>query len=317
MSVADSIESGIAGVPLAEAVFDAVESIGFGENAFNPVVAGTSIYSACDNAKDFLADPIGSFAASGVGWVIEHVPALKLSLDAVSGDEEAIERTTKTWTDQVAKPLGDVATAIRQAGSDTRDGWTGPDATEYREATARLAVNSEALSAGADAAAVALKGAGSLVIEVRNVIRDELSKLLVWTVATYAAGVAASAPTGGGSVVAATNMILLRASALGQRFAGMLRTLSTKLDDLAQRLSVLGKAAEALRRGATKLDGLATSVTDAVGRNAVANGSGSVASVLSGSLARVTPSTATSVASDLGLGAVKATGDAWGAARET
>ncbi|WP_040768778.1 hypothetical protein [Tsukamurella sp. 1534] len=306
MSITETIDDATKGVPLAESVYEAVE--GLAEQ--NPMQFAGNVFTGGIAVQEIVTDPVGTFFASGVGWIFEHVPALKSSLDAVSGNPDAIDDLTDTWEKQVAAPLAAVSSTVENAGGATASGWSGSDGNAYRAATARLAVSSDALSESARSAASTLAFAGGLVEEVRNFIRDELSKLCAWAVATWAAGAAASVPTGGASVVGATNTIVLRATALAQKFAGLLRTLTGKLQALTSRLGTLGDAVKALRVAGAKLDGAATATAKAVDNGAV------VRTVID--LAESKPSIG---AGDILLNGVvaeyKAAGDAWAADQGT
>lgn len=253
MSLGDLVD----GIPAAEAVRDAAEAVSEGDWG-GLIGSGISLGSSI---ADIGSDPIGSFFAAGFGWAIEHNPILRYALDAVSGDEEAIDAVCETWEEKVATPLAGVATAVAQASTSTTSGWQGEAADAYRAATTTLAGHSEALSTAASSAATGLRGAGTLVLEVRSFIRDELSSFLGWTVASYAVAAASSAPTFGASVATFINTTILRGAALGQRFSRTLTRLADRLDGWSDQLSVLGKAADALRRAATKVDGIAGSAT--------------------------------------------------------
>lgn len=296
----------VEGVPLAESVRDAAEAVSDGSWAG----LGGALFGAGSAVKDIAEDPIGAIGAAGFGWVFEHVPILRSALDAVSGNPEAIDAVCDTWADDVAKPLAGVATAVAEASSGTRDGWSGDAADAYRTATTTLAGHSEALGTAARAAATGLKVAGTFVIEVRNTIRDELSKFLGWMVAGYAVAAAASAPTAGGSIATFTNGVILRGAQLGQKFAGILRTLSSKLDSFAGSLGKLGDAADALRRAATRIDGASSRVGDLATSGAA---SGRVMNELVSRWSSATPTAPTvlGVGKDLGVAGVKAAGDGW------
>ncbi|KXO87642.1 hypothetical protein AXK57_09520 [Tsukamurella pulmonis] len=299
--VIDTVGDAVAGVPLAEAVVDAAEAVFQDQSPMGLIAA---VLSGTSEVSGIIDDPIGSFFASGVGWIIEAIPALQSALDAVSGNEENIEDLNKLWTEQIAKPLAGVADDVRSAAVATASGWSGVDATAYRTTTTALAEHSEALGTAARATAAGMSFAGSLVLEVRTFIRDELSKLLVWAVAAYAVATASSIPTGGASVVAATNTILLRGAALAQRFAGVLRKLTTKLESLAEKFASLGTAARALKRASTGIDNVAASTTRAVD-------DGIVVQTAFHLMGKSPISSATEVAASAGTSAIKATGDGW------
>lgn len=305
MSTTESIEESISGVPLAEAVFDAGSAVVDG-NGLGAVGGAVDTVLKIDGV---VTDPIGSFAAAGVGWVIEHIPVLKEALDAVSGDEEAINAVKTVWEQKVALPLDEVSKSVKEAGAATASGFTGVDADAYRTSTAKLAVETSALAYSAKSAATGISFAGAMVIEVRNWIRDELSKFLAWTLAKMAAAAAASVPTAGSSVVAATNSVLLQGAMLGQKFARMLQKLTSKLETLAGKLSSLGNATQALRRVSAGIDGVAARTTTALDNGAVIN----TAFRLAGDKPTFNIGAA---AVDLGIAEVKAAGDTWVTNRE-
>lgn len=294
------------GVPLAESVRDAADAVSDG----SWTGMGGAAFGVVSAVKDIAADPIGAIGAAGFGWVIEHVPILRSALDAVSGDPDAIDAVCDTWADNVATPLAGVATAVEEASAGTRSGWSGDAADAYRTATATMAGHSEALGTAARAASAGLRVAGTLVIEVRNTIRDELSKFLGWLAAGYAVAAAASAPTAGGSIAAFTNGAILRGAQLGQKFASMLQRLSSKLQSFAGRLGRLGDAAQALQRTAVRIDSAATRAAD-LGTSGV--GSSRVMSELVSRWSSSSPTAPTLVAvgKDLGSTAIKAAGDGW------
>ncbi|ADG79132.1 ESX-1 secretion-associated protein EspA/EspE-like domain-containing protein OS=Tsukamurella paurometabola(strain ATCC 8368 / DSM / CCUG 35730 / CIP 100753/ JCM 10117 / KCTC 9821 / NBRC 16120 / NCIMB 702349 / NCTC 13040) OX=521096 GN=Tpau_2528 PE=4 SV=1 [Tsukamurella paurometabola] len=250
----ETVAGGVAGIPVAEQGVDLVNAAAealdgelTGGAAAAAFGVGSEIYSAAQ-------DPIGYFAASGVGWVIEHVPFLKDALDAVSGNPEDIDRVSKEWKEKVGEALVTVGDDVRAAAAVTTDGWSGDAGDAYRKATESLATISDAMSRSAAKSAGGLAAAGSFVVEVRNTIRDELSKLCVWVVATVAAGAAASVPTAGASVVTATNSVLYRAAVTAQRFSSLLQKLGAKLKTMATKMSDLTSATRALRAATNSVD---------------------------------------------------------------
>ncbi len=298
----------IDGVPLAESVRDAAQAVS--EDGFFSFSSGGAAFGVAGAVADVASDPLGSIFAAGFGWVIEHNPILRTALDAVSGNPDAIESVTTTWTDEVATPLATVAGSVSAAAQSTSEGWTGEAGEAYRTATTGLAGHSEALGLAARAAATGLSAAGTLVVEVRNYIRDELSSFLGWLAAGSAIASAASVPTAGGSVAAFINAGILRGAVLGQRFARVLRKLADKLESFTSRLGALGKAADALRRAAARIDGAAVRVTAATNSGVTA---GRISSELIARWSDATPAMPTGVeaAKDAGIITAKAIGDGW------
>lgn len=307
-----TVERGVAGIPIAESAVDLVsasaDALDGEASGLNGVAAVVGIGAEVSSA---VADPVGYFAAAGMGWVIEHVPPLKWSLDAVSGNPEEIKKVTKAWTETVGKPMATVAEKVRDAASATTSGWSGSDADAYRKATTSLSTISDVLGKAATRSASGLATAGALVVEVRNTIRDELAQLCTWGLAMMTVASAASVPTGGGSVVTAMNTILMRAGMLAQRFAALLQRLTTKLESLADKFSALGTAAQALRRASTSIDGVGTTVTSAVADGATVR---TALSILDS--APITTS-ATEWGSTAVVSALKVAGDNWKATAAT
>lgn len=294
------------GISLAEDIQDFAENMSSGHE----VIGLLSLAGAGGAVKDVLTDPVGAIAAAGFGWLFEHVPVLTSALNAVSGNPDAIDATCDTWRDQVAVPMQAVSNSLKEAAEGTESGWTGDPADAYRAATGGLAEHSKAMGMAADAVAVSLRLAGSLVIEVRNYIRDELSKLLGWLVGAAAIAAASAVPTAGSSVAAFTSTAIMRGASLGQKFAAMLRTLVSRIEKLASNLGKLGEMTDMLRKSATKLDGAATAAAE-VGNTGTGINRAIIA--LADKSANAVPGIPgrEDLFKEAGKGSVKALGDVW------
>ncbi|MBA8823289.1 hypothetical protein FHX42_000618 [Saccharopolyspora lacisalsi] len=59
--------------------------------------AGLSAMSLGIDAVGVAADPLGTLASWGVGWLIEHVWFLRDAFDALMGDPDEIAGMASTW----------------------------------------------------------------------------------------------------------------------------------------------------------------------------------------------------------------------------
>ncbi|MFC7752085.1 hypothetical protein [Tsukamurella soli] len=295
------------GIPLAEAVRDAAAAVSDGSWAG---VAGGG-WGVIGAVGDLVADPVGTIAGAGFGWIFEHVPVLREALDKVSGDPNAVEALCTAWSDDVAGPLVGVAAAFANAVSGTEDAWTGPAADAYRAAGAELAGHVEAVADAARGAAAGVRMAGTLVLEVRTWIRDQLAQFAEWLAVGYAIAAASAVPTGGASVATWINGAVAKGARLAQRFTGRIDDLMRKFEALVGHLGRLGEAVRELRRTSGR-------VHAAVGRARVHGESGTATDVAAAGVvarhAAATPSLV-EIAKDAGksgaLAVAKSMGDGW------
>jgi hypothetical protein len=299
--------SAIDGIPLAEAVRDAAAAISDGSWAG----IGGGAVATVGALGDLASDPIGGILGAGFGFVLEHVPMLSQALDLVSGDGEAIDSVVSAWTAEVAAPLADTAAASAGALDRLRDGWEGIAADDYLYFAGLLADRQQALATAARAAGAGVRIAGTLVLSVREFIRDELSRFLGWMAAGYVIAAAAAAPTMGSSMITWMNSAVLRGAQLAQRFTGAIAELTDKLTAFTRGLGRLGDAVEMLHRGTVGLRDGSRALRVAAVRG---RGGSALGSLLTGRWVAAAPSLTglpAEFGKSLGGAAVKSIGDGW------
>ena len=145
-----------------------------------------------------VIDPIGTLAAAGVGWLIEHVQPLQDALDMLAGDPDEVEANAMTW-DNIANECFAMSEEMSSIITDV-DSWTGSAGDAYRNmaganADALGCVGGTALSLG-----TATRGAGALVTMVREFVRDFIAEC-IGSLISWAAEVAFTAGVGAAWVI--------------------------------------------------------------------------------------------------------------------
>jgi hypothetical protein len=129
-----------------------------------------------------VIDPLGSLAAWGVSWLMEHVRPLREALDRLAGDPDAVAAHAGSWQN-VSRSTAEAATGYADAIEHDVAGWQGDSADAYRQhAGAHVSVLQGIAHATAGISSAVL-GAGLLVGLVRGIVRD----LIAQFVATLAA----------------------------------------------------------------------------------------------------------------------------------
>lgn len=225
-------------------------------------------------------DPLGSLAAAGVGWAIEHLPFLREPLDAMLGDPDEIGDRARAWH-LLSRELDAQADAFAELVTRDVGGWQGEAADAYRAAAGRL---HEALaSTGADAAGVGetVLASGAMVGTVRSLIRDAIAewvgKLILWLVASVvSAGLAAAA---------AVPSMVLEATTLALHAADTISKVVARLEEasaaLAKLVANMGGTADELASIGSRLPAGSTDVAASRGaRDAVAAAGAAVPTTL-------------------------------------
>lgn len=128
-------------------------------------------------------DPIGTLAAAGVGWLIEHVQPLQDALDMLAGNPTLVEAHAMTW-DNIANECFAMSEAMAGLVDADVESWDGEAADAYRDKGDANAdflgcIGGTALSLG-----TATRGAGQLVNMVREFVRDFVAEcigsLIAW-----------------------------------------------------------------------------------------------------------------------------------------
>lgn len=151
--------------------------------------------SGLDGAS-LKGDPLGTLTGWGVGWAMEHITPLKMMLDMVTGNEQMVAASARTWhnigTEQ--RRLGDHYEKAVQAGT---GGWTGKAGDSYRDNAAKNTVNAlrgagQLSHAMGDVVAVT----GEMVKAVRYAFREAIAQAAAILVTRLAARIGYMPPNG-------------------------------------------------------------------------------------------------------------------------
>lgn len=225
----------LAGAGILSSYSDLGDAVGGGQDAGGVAAAGTA---AGLDTLGLVMDPLGTLAAAGVGWAIEHISFLREPLDATFGDPDEIAARAKAWH-LLSLELGAQADALEATMAREVAGWEGDAADAYRWAAGRL---QDALASNAsDSAGVAetVLTSGAMVGTVRSLIRDAvadwLARLIVWLTATVLSA--------GAALGAAIPAMVLEATTLALHAADMITKVATRLDEAG---AAIGKLAASM-----------------------------------------------------------------------
>lgn len=196
-------------------------------------------------------DPLGSFVAWGVSWLMEHVRPLKEALDWLAGNPDEIAAHAATWRN-VSVSTTDTQQQYADAVRTQTVGWTGASGDAYRGHAAQQVDILGGIATASKAISYAVEGAGLLVGLVRGIVRD----LIAQFVATLAARLPQWLAEEGLTLGLATPVVVGQVAALVAKWVNKiqhfvrallnsLRRLNGKLDELTD---VLGGLQQALRR---------------------------------------------------------------------
>jgi uncharacterized protein YukE len=122
------------------------------------------------------ADPVGTIAGWAAGWLVEHVKPLKLMLDLVTGNPDAVKSAAKTWKtvgDELHR-LGEFYAGAVRSGTGNWDGAAGHG---YRENTAKKVIGAMLASGTlAHTLSIVVAFTGEMVDLVRSAVRDLISQ---------------------------------------------------------------------------------------------------------------------------------------------
>lgn len=217
-----------------------------------------------------IANPLGSLASAGIGWLIEHLSFLKEPLDDLAGDPKAISGIAATWGETVQSEVKRVGAELERASKEKTAHWKGDAADGYRTFAADLSKKVNALGPAAQAVSEGVQGSGQLVATVRGIIRDLIADVVAEIVIAAAAALASSWFTLGGSVAAFTGWAVARGAATAGKISGKIAKLLSKLSEILGKFNKLRDAARALAELAQKFK----SASRTLGHTAARGGKG-------------------------------------------
>ncbi|QCQ17488.1 hypothetical protein [Microbacterium sp. RG1] len=228
---------------------------------------GLAFLDTLGNAAAALADPIGTLASIGLGWVMKYLKPLSTWLDQLAGSEANVAAVAQQWTN--------AGSALRETGNTlvTRlsdlDGLSGDTVRTYVRFAQDTAQHIAASGDWADAAAGGLRSASSLVAKMQGVVKNAISQVVATAIEAMAV-VAASFGLGIGYAIA---RVVTKVNQLVNKVVRPLTQVVRSVKSLVgfvQQLGSLFKSTE--RLSSTILGGGATSATITAG--AVVDASG-------------------------------------------
>jgi hypothetical protein len=210
------------------------------------VAGGMAAFSTAADTVAMVSDPLGSLIASGLGWVMEHIEPLKGWMNDLTGDAGEVAGFAGTWTnvygqmtasaDELARVLGDL------------DGMEGDAIEAYRAFQADAEKHLRAAGTWADAMAVGLQIASTIVKIVHDLVRDAIAQV-VGSVVSYAATLVLTAGLATPLVIEQVSTRV--ASLVGRIGKTITQLLSSgkQLSSLLDKLQVLFKKADDLFGG--------------------------------------------------------------------
>jgi hypothetical protein len=130
-------------------------------------------------------DPIGTLAAAGLGWLMEHLNPLHSWLQDLSGSAEGVERFAHRW-ESIGAQLGDAADDLRHRVTVDLELMTGAALDAYRAHADGLVHRLGALGAAASAVAQALRVASTVIGTVAGMVRDALAQVVGSAISAFA-----------------------------------------------------------------------------------------------------------------------------------
>ncbi|GAA2570449.1 hypothetical protein [Microbacterium binotii] len=160
---------------------------------------GLAFLDTLGNAAAALADPIGTLASIGLGWVMKYLKPLSTWLDQLAGSEANVAAVAQQWTN-AGSALRDTGNTLVTRLSDL-DGLSGDTVRTYVRFAQDTAKHIAATGDWADAAAGGLRSASSLVAKMQGVVKNAISQVVATAIEAMAV-VAASFGLGIGYAIA-------------------------------------------------------------------------------------------------------------------
>ncbi|MEV6344038.1 hypothetical protein [Actinoplanes sp. NPDC051851] len=209
--------------------------------------AGTAL-----DTLSLVVDPIGTLAAWGVAWLMEHVQPLQDILDRLAGNADEVAAHAATWAN-VAALTGSAREEYAARLRTEAAGWFGAAGDAYRTHAGEHLAVLDGITTAANGISYAIEGAGLLVAAVRGIVRDLIAEFL----ATLAVRLPQWLAEEGLTLGAATPLVISQVASLVARWADRIqhfvRSLLTSLRRLSPRITALGDILDHLRLHSDRL----------------------------------------------------------------
>lgn len=234
------LDESVDGARLLDSTVDVIEAIQKGDWAGGLL----AVAGAASEAVELAEDPLAAVVASGLGWLIEHVPPLRQIFDDLTADPAAIKALADTWN-RVADGARQGAEELdRIVRADTTN-WHGPAVEAYRPFALLLTEGVRNTADVARTVADAIVLAGDVVLGVRAVVRDMIAKLAAdATTSFFRASPLIS--TGPGGVIAVGAFLIERAWSWASRAMEWVHRVAEAMQRLRALLERLAPALSAM-----------------------------------------------------------------------
>jgi uncharacterized protein YukE len=239
------------GTGIFEAYHGMITSIGDGSASEADYVLGVAFDSigALSSTVAAALDPLAAVAASGVGWLLDHISFLRKPLDLLLGDKAAIQANVDATSDLAAR--------LRQLSDDHRremgatDGWTGMSSETFKASMDKMGEELDALAEAVRTKAKVVAVTGTLVVILRDIIRDAIAQFIGTLISGAIQAAAWLLPSFGTSIPIFIGKAVGRATALGVSIAAKVVKLvaalgrnSARVGQLSDVMSKIGKGWE-------------------------------------------------------------------------
>jgi len=212
--------------------------------------------SAGLDALIMVADPFAAVVASGVGWLLEHIPGISELWDLLAGDPEAIKRAALTWSN-ISTRLYEQGEAFATRAA-VIENWAGPAAESFRHTAEEFAKIVGGVASDARFLSIVITGMGAIVAALREVVYWAISAWLCEDVIPEAlASLATSWCTFGGSIAVFLTWLIISTSvtslALGEKVGAAGVKIAEVYVKIGELLTKLGAGGDALKFGVQAL----------------------------------------------------------------
>lgn len=247
--VADVVDntSAISDAYLLQDANDIAQTITSGDWA----AGALAITSGALNTIGAMIDPLGTFIANGLGWVLDHVEPLKTWFNDFTGDAAEVASFSTTWMN-VSSHLNDTAVRYQSSLRDL-DGMSGAIIEAYLTHANLTIQHIHSAGGWSEAMANGLQLASSLIQMVHDIIRDVLSQLVgaaISVAATTAATVGFGAPAAMTQFGVKVEALVARVGRIVPRVIETIRELARLLERLPPTINrAITSAREFIRHG--------------------------------------------------------------------
>jgi hypothetical protein len=160
---------------------------------------GIAFFDTLSSAAAAAADPIGTIASAGLGWVINLLGPLKSWLEQLAGSEASVSGVASQWTSAGAS-MRSAGSTLAARTSDL-EGLSGATVIAYLRFAQETSRQLTASGDWADSVSSGLTTASGLVARMQSVVKSAISKVLATAIEAMAV-VAASFGLGMGYAIA-------------------------------------------------------------------------------------------------------------------